>query len=58
MNVLLFQNENAFDLYSLPKDDGKSFVSAAVRGLDKNFVETSYTRILEKKECHFKTVNT
>lgn len=37
MSVLVFQNENSFDLFSLPKDDEKSFVSAAVRDLDKKF---------------------
>ena len=38
MSVLVFQNEKAFDLFSLPKDDKKSFVYAVVRDLNKNFV--------------------
>ena len=41
MSVLVFQNEKAFDLFGLPKDDEKSFVSAAARDIDKNFVETN-----------------
>ena len=45
MSVLVFQNENSFDLFSLPKDDEKSFVSAAVRDLDKKILLKQVIRV-------------